>query len=274
MAQLLSISADCEINRSQESCSTLVQHFNITESQRVWLTLLATRRDSFIIPTANCLGHKLRHRDDAGVDPNRDFPYSRKNNRCFMSTTSRLFEKIAENNHIQVVVTYHGGMIALGYEWGSQNHPRPNDATPDDNANRNLGSYLSQYAGKFEDNKLYPVGKINSIIYPVDGGMEDWLYAAGWDKGLVHTDCIRQPGHQGNNKLRLRQQRRSNSRRLSVKDNDLEVSGNRALVFLVETSNQKSPDVSKLGGTQQVSSFSSFSITAYFHLMLFIFTDS
>ena len=31
------------------------------------------------------------------------------------------------------------------------------------------------------DKSLYPVGRINSIIYPVDGGMEDWMYAAGWD---------------------------------------------------------------------------------------------
>ena len=34
------------------------------------------------------------------------------------------------------------------------------------------------------DSKLYPVGHINTIIYPVDGGMEDWMYDT---HPLIHT---------------------------------------------------------------------------------------
>lgn len=31
------------------------------------------------------------------------------------------------------------------------------------------------------------VAPINSVVYPVSGGMEDWLYAAGWDRSELST---------------------------------------------------------------------------------------
>jgi len=46
-----------------------------------------------------------------------------------------------------MVVTFHGGMVAIGYEWGSLNHPKPNDGSPDDNANREIAAQLRAYAG-------------------------------------------------------------------------------------------------------------------------------
>jgi hypothetical protein len=57
-------------------------------------------------------------REDAGVDPNRDFPYSRQDSNCLQCSTSRLFHSIMRLNLIQIVVTFHGGMAAIGYEWG------------------------------------------------------------------------------------------------------------------------------------------------------------
>lgn len=48
---------------------------------------------------------------------------------------------------VQMVVTFHGGMVAIGYEWGSLNHPKPNDGSPDDNANREIAAQLRAYAG-------------------------------------------------------------------------------------------------------------------------------
>jgi hypothetical protein len=48
---------------------------NVSSAQMTWLAFLATRRDTFVIPTANCLGYIKCQRNDAGVDPNRDFPY-------------------------------------------------------------------------------------------------------------------------------------------------------------------------------------------------------
>ena len=60
-------------------------------------------------------------REDAnGVDPNRDFSYSRNDGNCFKSSTAKLFHRVMKNNLIQIVITFHGGMVAIGYEWGEQ----------------------------------------------------------------------------------------------------------------------------------------------------------
>ena len=52
------------------------------------------------------------------MDPNRDFPYGRSDTNCLKSSTSRLFLAVMGMNLIQLVVTFHGGMVAIGYEWG------------------------------------------------------------------------------------------------------------------------------------------------------------
>ena len=63
---------------------------------------------------------------------------------------------------------------------------------------------------------------MNSLVYPVHGGMEDWVYASGWDQKGLRTDCKGlTPG-----------QRTAQSQ---------------AAVFLVETSDEKSPKSAELG---------------------------
>ena len=52
---------------------------DVTQPQRLWLAYLATRRDIYAIPAANCYGYATNKREEARrVDPNRDFPYSRQ----------------------------------------------------------------------------------------------------------------------------------------------------------------------------------------------------
>jgi hypothetical protein len=124
------------------------------------------------------------------------------------------------------------------------------------------------------------VGPINTLIYPVEGGMEDWLYAAGWDKGPLRS-CI---GDTTPNKRTLAQGRRLFTPAPSDAANDPaagsridggqhnstvedttssapqrqlnqheHIGENRAVVFLVETSDRKKPADSTLGGTLNVS---------------------
>ena len=38
---------------------------------------------------------------------------------------------------------------------------------------------------RYASRDYYPVGRLNSIVYPVTGGMEDWAYAASWDTGYA-----------------------------------------------------------------------------------------
>lgn len=98
------------------------------------------------------------------------------------------------------------------------------------------------------------MGRINSLIYPVDGGMEDWLYAAGWDKSIVQNNCA---GLNKNERyvgyFKSGSQNSFNLRKLKeeAKENVI-AHGNRALVFLVETSNAKAPHKDSLGGYNKV----------------------
>eukprot|EP01041_Mallomonas_annulata_P006251 gene6251-12656_t len=283
-AQLLTWSASCEIQKDSKYCNIL-ESYGINKMQRIWLTFLATRRHSIIIPTTNCLGYINNKREDAGVDPNRDFPYSRRNGHCMKSTTARIINAVFAFHLIQLVVTFHGGMEAIGYEWGSENHNRPRDASPDDHSNRDIAGALRAFAGtsaggsgtssgahkKGSGGGLYPVGRINSIIYPVDGGMEDWVYAAGWDQVNVKhcdTDTDKAKDNKGilsTMKSKSQANIASTTTTTTISDvlltkrlselNDDEISsvaklpaeGNRAVVFLVETSDDKKPAGKTLG---------------------------
>jgi hypothetical protein len=147
MAELLVWSALCEIEKSISHCQ-LLEGDGVSKDERIWLAYLSSRRDTYIIPAANCIGYIKDKREDAqGVDPNRDFPYSRKDNNCLRSNTAKLFYKMMTTSLIQLVVTFHGGMVAIGFEWGSINHRSPKDKSPDDTANSEIGSQMVSYAG-------------------------------------------------------------------------------------------------------------------------------
>ncbi len=160
-------SARCVIEKNIIFCEKLDSlGTNIGDSisleQRKWLAFLATRRDTIIVPAANCVGHKFKKRSERSLDPNRDFGYSRRDNRCFLSTTARIFHEIMKRNAIQIVVTFHGGMVALGYEWGSRNHPSPRDQSPDELPHKDIALLMKDLAGGFRNEKPYP-GK-NCVI--------------------------------------------------------------------------------------------------------------
>lgn len=108
-------------------------------------------------------------REDAGVDPNRDFPYSRNNKKCMLSRTAKLFMALMVSNVIQVVVTFHGGMVALGYEWGSRNHLAPKDSSPDDIANLDIATLMQKFAGSFKKEKAYPSNPNSSYFHSPEG---------------------------------------------------------------------------------------------------------
>lgn len=275
-------SARCAIEGDTSACNKLVNEDGLSKPQIVWLANLATRRDTFLVPSCNCLGYKASVRADAMVDPNRDFAYSRDRGResgqgsgndlCLRSTTAKIFNKLMELTLFQLVITFHGGMQAIAYEWGSLNHRKPNDASPDDHANKQLGetfSYIGGY-GFPGVKKPYPFGPMNSIVYGVDGGMEDWMYAAGWDRGDIPHGAEARQGGSGT----LRGGRTSGPslrhRRLfgvlhncTVETNSRHPPNNRALVFLVETSDRKRPADNEWGDSSDILGGSSLDVTGH-----------
>lgn len=200
-----------------------------------------------MIPTANCLGYLRNQRLDGVIDPNRDFPYVRKDNKCLQSNTAKIINNIMLNTLTQIFVTFHGGMVSLAYEWGSLNHMKPKDASPDEYSNVDIAMQLQEVTGSYGKYKKYPskyddksiyllyydynlylcvVGRMNSIVYPVEGGMEDWLYASGWDRENTRVDCLFMNSEIATN--------------------------NRALVFLVEVADDKHLPNSELGNSFNV----------------------
>jgi hypothetical protein len=94
--------------------------------------------------------------------------------------TARSLNELWRSHLFQLAITFHGGMRAIAYEWGSPNHNKPNDGSPDENAQKGIADAMSHYGGSVEGKKI-PAGRLNHIVYPVTGGMEDWAYAASWE---------------------------------------------------------------------------------------------
>jgi hypothetical protein len=61
-------------------------------------------------------------REEGGIDPNRDFPYAQRPERCMQSYTARAVNEVWLAHLFQLGLTFHGGMQAIAYEWGSPNH--------------------------------------------------------------------------------------------------------------------------------------------------------
>eukprot|EP00039_Didymoeca_costata_P020096 m.340051 g.340051 ORF g.340051 m.340051 type:complete len:743 (-) comp19104_c0_seq1:56-2284(-) len=157
---------------------------NYKHGSNEWLQWLVDSRSIWIMPNANAHGYYSNVRTEHGIDPNRDFPYGRSARQCMQTVCARALNELYRDHMFQLAITFHGGMKAIAYEWGSPNHPRGSDASPDDNAMASLGSLMK----KFSSETYYPEGKLNSIVYPVWGGMEDWAYASSWDTKFA-TPC-------------------------------------------------------------------------------------
>lgn len=256
--EILILASECTIDKKESSCAILKDMYDITDQRTlVWLTVLATRRDTYVIPTTNCLGHMHHQRAELGIDTNRDFPYGRADSRCLRTKTAQVINSVMKNNLIQMVITFHGGMAAIGYEWGSLNHRSPKDDCPDSMAHSEIAEYMKLMAGGWssaeKDSKLYPVGKMNSIVYPVDGGLEDWVYASGWDtKGVQNHLC---DGFSYFHPTVRNKEKESNMDVVftDMKNPHVQATGNRAVVFLVETSDMKKPSPATWGMESHVS---------------------
>jgi hypothetical protein len=134
-------------------------------------------RSIFIMPTANALGYYQNKREENGIDPNRDFPYGVSSDKCMQTTAARAINELYRKHLFQLALTFHGGMRAISYEWGSPNAKK--DYSPDDGVLLPLGMNMRKYAS----GDFYPKpDAMNPQVYPVKGGMEDWAYAASWDK--------------------------------------------------------------------------------------------
>jgi len=195
-----------------------------------WFTRMIKTRNLVIMPTANAYGYYHNVRTEHNIDPNRDFPYD-SDASCMKTSAARAINEMYKHHLFQLAITFHSGMEAIAYEWGSYNHFTSNHKSPyspDDNAQVRLGQKMRLYADKFGSTQMYQQGRMNDIVYAVHGGMEDWAYAASWDTG--HSTACNQNGY--------------DTSRTTYESAEL-----RTFNILVETSNQKTPPENTLGDT-------------------------
>ena len=236
-----------EEGKDDEICISLYEDF--TREELKWLDFLVQNRLTTAMVMTNAIGFDHINREENRIDPNRDFPYMKSSQDCMRSITARSLNEVWRNHLFQIAVTFHGGTESISYEWGSPNHPsRGNrDISPDDTAQEMIAGSLSAYAGSFPGTSSYPYGRINSMVYPVTGGMEDWAYAASWENEISSsaekpiTSC--QPNEYGGGYY------------ANVKSVPSSMYSNitfRAFNFLVETSNSKRPREEKLGNNNNL----------------------
>jgi Zinc carboxypeptidase len=163
VAILLLEAAQCENKIFYDECREELQRKGIQDDRtRRWLARLVATRRIIIVPSANALGYYRNEREEDGIDPNRDFPYDVVDtSQCMQTVAGRTLNEVFRNYLIQLSFTFHGGMEAIGYEWGAPSYLNKGPS-PDDAAQVTLASRYSWYGG-LVNNRKYPVGDMNSL---------------------------------------------------------------------------------------------------------------
>ena len=206
-----------------------------------WARRLVHTRRLLLVPAANANGYYMRSRFEVDHDPNRDFPFQQEPRACMTTVAARALNEVFRAHLVQLALTYHAGMEAVGYVWGDFAHRRDRAAanrSPDEIGISALARAAVRCAGAGPRGRFYPAAAMNSIVYPVAGGMEDWAYAASWEPH--HVRACEPRTHGGYDAVRTRQYANASAR---------------AVVLLIETSDEKSPPASSMHG-QPASSLS------------------
>jgi len=100
-----------------------------------------------------------------------------------------------------LAITFHAGEHSITHPWGAGNHLRNkltgehlaiatgtvidavSSESPDEISFEKVVNILKNTASFSHEKNLptYVTGPISSVVYSVEGGMEDWAYAAGWE---------------------------------------------------------------------------------------------
>ena len=233
-------------------CREALEDYGISVEDMWWLGRLVSTRRIVIVPTANSLGYFRKIREEDRFDPNRDFPFDYLkssahpdyNTNCMKTIAARTLNEVFREHMFQLSLTFHGGMEVIGYEWGAPSYERLN-TSPDDAVQGQVAAAYSRFGGGWSGSSPYRYGPMNTFVYPVRGGMEDWAYAGSWDPDRVipcrpptFTDYPLEKTKYNNSTLRV-------------------------LNMLVETSNEKIPK-SNLGSS--VDLLNGFSVAGNGHI--------
>ena len=126
----------------------------------------------------------------------------------------------------------------LAYPWGGFNHahgyPYKSDPAPDTKAFSQIANDMVEVSNENSDMRVdkYLNGTMNEVVYPVNGGLEDWAYAGGWEN--IYS---------GSNKI-IKPCLKFNDHNISIKTDRNHI---RSVLFLVECGDPKDPAEETLG---------------------------
>lgn len=200
---------------------------------------LVDERATWIMPTTNAWGYAHNRRTELQLDPNRDFPYLQNPEKCMTTVTARAVNELFRRHLFRFMITFHGGTRVLSYEWGSKNHlsGRKSTECPDDAGQVGVAKVLQKVAGQSPSGQMfYPIGTMTDTVYWVDGGMEDWSYAASWEGSPNPINTCRPKTYGGYPEDRTRYH----------PDNI------RTIVYLIEMDDRKTPREATLGHSNEM----------------------
>lgn len=199
-----------------------------------------------LVPMTNAVGYFRNERSELqtlgpgsqplSIDPNRDFAFDQDPRNCMQTVAARALNELFRVHLFRVTITFHGGTNALGYEWGDMSHcdgPKCQPA-PDTHIMHALAKRMSDNAGPagpYEDS--YPFGDMGKLVYPVNGGLEDWAYGASWTDQAV----VCRPETLGG---------------YPASKTAIERNTRRCVTYLVETSQAKRPEAYTLGSSDDI----------------------
>lgn len=109
----------------------------VEEGSNPWITRLVDTRHIWMLPVSNAIGYDKvcsaaldkqrmfsvanmcgrapfvstqRVREENGIDPNRDFPYSKPATHCMETAVARAINELWREHVFQLAITFHGGM--------------------------------------------------------------------------------------------------------------------------------------------------------------------
>ena len=197
------------------------------------------------MPAANSEGYYRLKRTEKynGIeyDPNRDFPYDNSPDNCLNTLAGRSLVRVIADHMFVIGITFHGGTSSISYPWGSYNHAikDKSEEAPDDYSMKQVAEMLREVAGSYPSK--YIVGPMTDTVYAVNGGLEDWAYAASWAKDIENNRIIDICNSEENKK--------SGSKIIINGDNV------RFPLYLIETAHQKYPREKAWGNITGVENF-------------------
>ena len=194
------------------------------------------------LPMVNPTGYFHKRREEGYgetgsndlTDPNRDFNWDKENS-CFKTTAGQMINHVFKDNLILGSLTYHGGDNSVTYPWGTfvhENHPKSND----NEAFKQVSHMLMSAAGGNQEWHIdnFKTGTMESIVYDVNGGYEDWAYGGSYQQKFLTMNCLPKGSKYSKDFLMT------------------DENSNRVFIFLVEAGLQKTPSEGTLGNQLSV----------------------